>query len=111
MAVAVHLGVPWHTANHPIELRVELRDSDRRPIKDPSGQPIRLEARLEVGRPPGLRPGTVLDSSFVIPVQGLLLAPGVYQWDLSLKDSSSGSEITKVLSFEVLTPPTNPTRL
>jgi hypothetical protein len=104
MALAVHLGVPWHSANHPIELRVELRNADRQAVNDPNGQAVRVEGRVEVGRPPGLRPGTLLDSSFVIPVQGLQLAVGVYQWDLTVRDTSTDTVVTKVLPFEVLPP-------
>lgn len=106
MALAIHLGVPWHDANHPLELRIDLVDADRKIVMGANNQPmVRVEGRMEVGRPPGLKPGTVLDSSFAVPIEGLTLAPGFYQWDVSITDSSSGQRVTKSLRFEVVQGP------
>jgi hypothetical protein len=101
MTLAIRLGIPWHAANQLIDFRIELKDSDRKPVVT-DGQPAaKIEGRMEVGRPPGLRQGTVLDSSFVVPIQGLELQPGVYQWDLSFKDADQQESI-RSLPFEVL---------
>src|SRR5437870_4855347 len=51
--IAALLEVPWHLTSEPHHIRIRLLDADRAPI---GPDPI-LDARAEVGRPPGARPG------------------------------------------------------
>ena len=63
-ALAIALKVPWDEANRRHDLRVELLDSDGQPVRLGSaeeGQRFVIESNFEVGRPPGLRPGTPID--------------------------------------------------
>jgi hypothetical protein len=54
---------------------------------------------LEVGRPPGLRAGSDLDTAFAFPVL-LPLEPGHYRWEIKIDDA-----LLETLAFEVLALP------
>lgn len=103
MALAIYLKVPWHAANRQIGLLIELRTEDGRPVPDAAGRPVRIEGAMEVGRPPGLRQGTALDSSLAITIPGILLLPGHYRWELQV-----GGVLLKNVPFEVLPLPPTP---
>ena len=63
-AIAIKIEVPWDEANKRHKLKFELVDADGRPVTvpTPTGEkPVQLEGDFEVGRPPGLKPGTPLD--------------------------------------------------
>jgi hypothetical protein len=87
-ALAIALKVPWDEANEPHELRIELVDSDGAPIlvTAPEGErPLVIESQFEVGRPPGLRPGTPIDLALAINLGPVALAPGGrYEWRLTI---------------------------
>jgi hypothetical protein len=58
-AIAMLIGVPWHKANEQHKIRLELIDLDGNPVT-PLGddEPKWIEMQFEVGRPPGIRPGS-----------------------------------------------------
>ena len=91
-ALAIALKVPWDEANRRHDLRVELVDSDGDPITMGSaeeGQSVVVESHFEVGRPPGLRPGTSIDLALAINLGPVPLAPGGrYEWRLSIDGQS-----------------------
>lgn len=81
-AVVTMMKVPWDRANQPIALQLQLLDSDGHPVSVPTAEgikPIAAEATLEVGRPPGLKAGSMLDAAFVLTLPSLPLAPGRYE--------------------------------
>lgn len=81
MALAIKLAIPWNQANTPHELRVRLVTEDGEQVPDDEGKPIELSGKLEVGRPPGLRPGTNLDAPLALTVGPLSLVPCGYRWE------------------------------
>jgi hypothetical protein len=97
-AVALLLKIPWDRANQKIPLRLELRTEDDHPvdIRPSQGEPVRIgsEATLEVGRPPGVAPGSMLDASFVLNIPSLPLPPGRYQWWLEIADQTETASFT-----------------
>src|SRR5947208_17123699 len=65
-ALALYVKVPWDEANVRQRLRVELVDADGHPVVSgelAGARPIEVETEFEVGRPPGLIPGTPTDVS------------------------------------------------
>jgi hypothetical protein len=98
-AIAVKLRIPWHDANRRLALRLALFTEDNQPVLLPDGTDVHAEGNIEVGRPPGLRPGSDLDSAFVVPVNAQL-APGAYHWDLAID-----GQLIEVVPFEVLPAP------
>ena len=60
LGIALGLRVPWQETNQLHRLQINLVDSDGAPVIQP------MQAELEMGRPPGLRPGA--DQNAVIAV-------------------------------------------
>ncbi|MGH3991103.1 MAG: DUF6941 family protein [Pseudonocardiaceae bacterium] len=89
-AVAIMVKVPWDRANEKIHGALTLVDSDGRPLElpTPSGTPttVVMEFDLEVGRPPGLEPGSMIDAAMAFNVGPLPVPSGRYQWRLDLGD-------------------------
>jgi hypothetical protein len=92
-ALAISLKVPWDEANRRHELRVELVDSDGRSVAvgptPEDANPVVIESHFEVGRPPGLKPGTPIDLALAVNVGPVPLAPGGrYEWRMSIDGHS-----------------------
>jgi hypothetical protein len=92
-AIAIKIEVPWDQANAQHQIRLALIDSDGREVmsETPEGpQPIGLEAGFEVGRPPGVKPGTPVDVPFALNFAPIQLEPGQrYVWQLEIDGESS----------------------
>lgn len=91
MALAVVVAVPWGDANRRHSLSVVLRDEDGHPVTlpNPAGAmtEVRSDGNFEIGRPPGIKPGSDLNAVMVFKFAGLALAPGGYVWELSVADA------------------------
>lgn len=89
-AVAVLMKVPWDRANEPIQLTLDMRDQDGGlDVLDPSAAPsaerrVHAQGQIEVGRPPGIAPGSLLDAAFALNVAPLPIRPGRYEWLLTI---------------------------
>lgn len=95
-AIALLLAVPWDQANQPHKFRLWLERQDGEPVTRPNelGQeaPVVFEAGFEVGRPPGITPGTALDVPVAISLPPLPLESGQhYRWVLEV-DGERGDE-------------------
>lgn len=73
--------VPWNLTNQRHTVRLELIDLDGSPVT-PIGdeEPKWIEAQFEVGRPPGLRPGTMIPFPVAMNHGPMPLEPGHYEW-------------------------------
>ena len=96
MALAVQLTVPWDQANERMAVEVALVTEDGKPVDFGSG-PVAAGGEMEVGRPPGLRRGTPLDSSLVMNFGGLRLNPGGYVWELRVDNDAKARTPFRVL--------------
>jgi hypothetical protein len=88
-AVAVLMKIPWDRADQRLAMALRLLDADGKPVRleGPDGvQVIESRGEVEVGRPPGLEPGSPIDASFALNVQSMPLKPGRYEWRLELAD-------------------------
>lgn len=92
MAVASLIEVPWDRTNQQLTFTLELHTADGRLVMQngPLGEvPVKIEAVFEVGRPPGLAPGSSIPVPFAVPVQGLQLNPGErFSWEISVADET-----------------------
>jgi hypothetical protein len=90
--------VPWDRTNQQLHLHLELVDGDGQPVTlpDPNGSPVAVgqEADLEVGRPPGIPPGSMLNAAFALSVPSLHLQPGRYTWRLNFADILDSESFT-----------------
>jgi hypothetical protein len=90
--IGLLIQVPWDQANTPHAFSVELLDADGSPVSfetdDADEQPVAFGGDFEVGRPPGLKPGTPLDFPVAVNSTPLPLDPGRYEWRLTIDDES-----------------------
>jgi hypothetical protein len=103
--IGLLIQVPWDQANTPHTFSVELLDADGSPVSfetddDADEQPVAFGGDFEVGRPPGLKPGTPLDFPVAVNSTPLPLEPGRYEWRLTI-DGESRADWT--LPFTVRT--------
>jgi hypothetical protein len=85
-SLAVKVAVPWDQANraHALEARIEDEDGAQPLVGDPPTE-VALSTQFEVGRPPGLPPGTALDMPFAVNLGPLELPPNRgYVWVLTI---------------------------
>jgi hypothetical protein len=91
-AIAILFEVPWDQANVKHRFRLDLVDSDGKPIlsgPEEDADPIALEGEFETGRPPGLKPGTALSVPIAFNLPGPPIPPGGrYEWRLAVNDAS-----------------------
>ena len=85
-AIAGIIDVPWNQTNTSHTFRLELIDLDGQPVivATPEGdQPLLLEGNFEVGRPPGVRPGTPIPFPFAFQSGPVPLPAGShFEWRL-----------------------------
>lgn len=86
--IAMKIEVPWRLANTRHKMRLELIDLDGVPVEveTPEGlAPLFIESEFEVGRPPGVRPGTALIMPFALNLGPTPIPPGGhYEWRLEI---------------------------
>src|SRR3990172_6204119 len=87
--IGLLIQVPWDQANTPHSFRVELLDADGGPVvldspEEEEEQAVAFGGDFEVGRPPGLKPGTPLDFPLAMNSTPLPLEPGRYEWRLTI---------------------------
>lgn len=90
--VAIYVDVPWDMTNMRIPWRLELLTSDGEPVNVPTPmgeQALVLSGEFEVGRPPGVTPGTGLGVPLAINMGPLPLEPGGrYEWRFYIRDET-----------------------
>jgi hypothetical protein len=86
MALAIKLDVPWSDANASHEFELTLVDTDGHVVRvddELDGtREVRIAGSFEVGRPPGLPPGSDIDCAFTVNLGAIPLAAGRYAWQL-----------------------------
>ena len=90
-AIALYIQVPWARTNVEHSFRFDLIDSDGNAVElnADAKEPVTIEGSFEVGRPPGVKPGTSIDVPLAINVGPLPLPPGGrYEWRLSINQES-----------------------
>ncbi|HUF02031.1 MAG TPA: hypothetical protein VMN35_06370 [Gaiellaceae bacterium] len=90
--IGLLIQVPWDQANTPHTFAVELLDTDGGQVSfetdDEDEQSVAFGGDFEVGRPPGLKPGTPLDFPVAVNSTPLPLEPGRYEWRLTIDGES-----------------------
>ena len=94
MGVAVLIEVPWDRTNRDITFSLELRDGDGNAVlaQQPGGgpAPISLAGDFQVGRPPGIAPGSSLAVPLAVNLPPPPLEPNKrYMWVLELDGVTS----------------------
>jgi hypothetical protein len=90
--IGLLIQVPWDQSNTVHTFAVQLLDADGEPVvletDEDEGQPVAFGGDFEVGRPPGLKPGTPLDFPVAMNSTPLPLEPGRYEWRLTIDGKS-----------------------
>lgn len=86
--IALLIQVPWDQSNTVHSFSVELLDADGTPVvletPEEEEQTVAFGGEFEVGRPPGLKPGTPLDFPVAMNSTPLPLEPGRYEWRMTI---------------------------
>ena len=78
-AICGVIDVTWEETNRPHVLEITIQDADGQPflVTTPLGeQPFNVEARFEVGRPPGARAGNPFLMPIAMNIPALTFRPG-----------------------------------
>lgn len=89
--IALLIQVPWDQANTVHSFSVELLDADGAAVVvegDDGEQAVAFGGEFEVGRPPGIKPGTPLDFPVAVNSTPLPLEAGRYEWRLTIDGAS-----------------------
>ena len=87
ISLAILIEVPWDEANTEHRLRAYLLTEDGQPVSAPHGEALEVDGGFEVGRPPGVKPGSTLNTPLAINFNALALEPGGYEWRLEVDDA------------------------
>jgi hypothetical protein len=91
-AIAMLIEVPWDQTNTKHRVLLELLDADGHEIEigsEDEPEAVKIESTLEVGRPPGMKPGTPLAVPFAVNFAPIPLEAGTqYVWRLSIDGHS-----------------------
>lgn len=82
-ALAILLAVPWDQTNRKILFAARLMTDDGDPV-ELEGQPVAASGILEVGRPPGIKPGTDLNTPVALKFNAIVLPAGGYRWEVEV---------------------------
>jgi hypothetical protein len=99
MALAIKIDVPWDQTNtkHQVVAKLITADGEEVEVND---EPVRAEVEFEVGRPPGLPPGTAIDAPLALSFSGLMLAAGTYVWELEIDGEPAARAPFRVLQMD-----------
>jgi hypothetical protein len=84
VSLAILIEVPWDEAGTEHHLRTYLLTEDGVPIGGPQGDGLQVDGSFEVGRPPGVKPGSTLNTPLAINLNALVLDAGGYEWRLEV---------------------------
>jgi hypothetical protein len=84
--VAGIVSCQWHETNAKHNFKIEVLDADGQPFPHPeSGEPVRVEATFEIGRPPGIKAGSNIGMPFAVPFGAFIFEPSAqYEIKFSL---------------------------
>lgn len=83
MALGVIIAIPWNRANERHVIEAVLLAADGQPVEI-EGNQVMADGELEVGRPPGIRPGSQLNTAIPFDFSGVALDIGDYIWELRI---------------------------
>ena len=89
-AIAALVSVPWNETNRKHQVKIELLDEDYRAVRVPTPEgdaPLAISGDFEVGRPPGIIPGSAIEVPFAFNIGPIQLQPGKrYVWKLTIDE-------------------------
>lgn len=83
MALAIKIEIPWDQTNRRVTFELKLLTEDGHEVDLGQGT-VGAAGEFEVGRPPGVKPGTAIDVPLTFPFPGMPLTLGGYVWEFSI---------------------------
>lgn len=83
MALGIVITVPWNETNQRHTFVGELLTEDGGAVMNADASPVRVDGEFEVGRPPGIRPGSDINVPLAVNL-GVDIAAGGYRWQVSV---------------------------
>ena len=90
-ALAVLVEVPWDLTNRKMTIAACLMTEDGDQVQAPDGQAVELIGDLEVGRPPGTKPGSSINVPFALTFNGVVIPSGGYRWEVKIDGDMQAS--------------------
>ena len=81
VALGIVIHFDWNETNRRQLIELELQ-TDEGELVEFEGEPIRVQTQMEVGRPPGVKPGSEINAPLASSFHGLALPAGGYRWVL-----------------------------
>lgn len=100
MSLAVLIHVPWDRTNQRHTFVLRLLNNDGASVQS-NDQDVQAVGEFEVGRPPGLKAGSELNTPATFRFEALILDEGGYVWELQVDDEQLARS-----PFFVVKPPT-----
>lgn len=85
VGVAIFWRIPWSDANRQQSIEVAFVTEDGEPFLSPEGEPVGLRGDAEVGRPAGVKPGSLLDAPIAFNIGGMVFPEGGYRCEFRLQ--------------------------
>jgi hypothetical protein len=89
LCLAAYWLLPWDRANRPNDVEFVLDSEDGSPFQMPDGNDLKIMGRIEVGRPPGTKPGSPLFSPIALRIPPLVYPPGGYVWTMRVNGTDT----------------------
>ena len=83
MSLAVLIEVPWDQTNQKFNFVAKLMSEDGEQVRDEEDD-ILAAGDLEIGRPPGIKPGTPLNLPLAPAFNNVSLPAGGYRWEVHI---------------------------
>lgn len=84
-ALGVIVHVPFDMTNQELKLELALLDDDGKGVQPPGAPgPVKAEGEFEVGRPPGVKSGELMNFPLALTFNGIALEPGGYVWQCTV---------------------------
>ena len=95
LALAVKIEIPWDQTNRKFKINAALMTADGEQVDFGTG-PVGAEGEFEVGRPPGIKPGSDIGVPLALPFAGLQLPLGGYRWEFSVNGTVEATTAFRV---------------
>jgi hypothetical protein len=101
LGLAINVNIAWNETNQRHTIQAVLLDEDGGAVSNPEdGSPIAVDAQLEIGRPPGSKPGSSFNAPLAVNMNLPPLPEGGYRWDLLVDGTVMATE-----SFQITAAP------
>lgn len=86
IALAIILHFDWNETNRKHQIEIELQTADGE-VFEVEENPVRVVTSAEVGRPPGIKPGSEINAPLAPSFNGLALPSGSFVWILRVGEA------------------------